>query len=119
MATDAELNAYESLRKIAPYRHQASHKDNKKRKKVKELRKIIASRRWGDELPIDDDNLPFSTKYGTDGGKKRKSENETPHRDNTEGPKEKKKRLGAKQRKKLKARVEEEIDQNRPSDVPV
>jgi len=111
MATDAELNAFESLKKIAPFRHDDSDKANKKRKKLKELRKVLAARRWGDELPGEDAELvTYGKKYvssaggqqnGAAGGKKRKVEGEGDLVDSG-----KKKRAGAKERKKLKARAE-------------
>lgn len=125
MATDAELNAFESLRKIAPYRQDGSERMNKKRKKLKELRKVLARRRWGDELPGEGEEfVGHGAKYAhaAAGGarpsgaasadKKRKagsSSNDatsTGDAQHNSGEPKKKKRAGAKERKKLRARAE-------------
>lgn len=93
LATDAELNAYESLKKLAPYRR-PGEKEGRNRKKLKELRKALARRRWGDEVRPEEE-YTF----------KDYSSNKRVHGDGeVEGqPKPKEKRLGKKQRQKLKA----------------
>lgn len=92
LATDAELNAYESLKKLAPYRR-PGEKEGRNRKKLKELRKALASRRWGEEV-LPEQEYTFrdysSNKRAHDGG-------------DAEGQPKAKKRLGKKQRQKLKA----------------
>lgn len=95
MATDAELNAYESLKKLAPYRR-PDEKERRNRKKMKELKKAIARRRWGEDLPAEEEQLTF----------KDYSSNKRPHdgAGDAQQPKAKEKRLGKKQRQKLKAR---------------
>ncbi|GAA5980013.1 hypothetical protein JCM10908_001498 [Rhodotorula pacifica] len=54
LATDAELNSFMSLKKLAPYRHDSaayrSKQAQKQRKKLKELRDMIRNRKWGDEV---------------------------------------------------------------------
>ncbi|GAA5870321.1 hypothetical protein JCM16303_001963 [Sporobolomyces ruberrimus] len=49
LATDAELNAFMSLKKIAPYRMNEADQA-KQRKKLKELRDALKNRKWGDEV---------------------------------------------------------------------
>ncbi|GAA5908312.1 KRI1 family protein [Sporobolomyces salmoneus] len=49
LATDAELNAFMSLKKIAPYRMSEADQA-KQRKKLKELRDALKNRKWGDEV---------------------------------------------------------------------
>ncbi|GAA6022704.1 hypothetical protein JCM11491_003738 [Sporobolomyces phaffii] len=49
LATDAELNAFMSLKKIAPYRMSEADQ-SKQRKKLKELRDALKNRKWGDEV---------------------------------------------------------------------
>lgn len=95
MATDAELNAYESLKKLAPYRR-PNDRERSNRKKMKELKKAVARRKWGDELPAGEEQYTFkdysATKRAHDGAA------------DVEEPKAKEKRLGKKQRQKLKSR---------------
>lgn len=54
LATDAELNSFMSLKKLAPYRHDSaayqSKQAQKQRKKLKELRDTIRNRKWGEEV---------------------------------------------------------------------
>lgn len=54
LATDAELNSFMSLKKLAPYRQDSaayrSKQAQKQRKKLKELRDSIRSRKWGEEV---------------------------------------------------------------------
>ncbi|KWU43653.1 Krr1-domain-containing protein, partial [Rhodotorula sp. JG-1b] len=54
LATDAELNSYMSLKKLAPYRQDSaayrSKQAQKQRKKLKELRDMIRNRKWGEEV---------------------------------------------------------------------
>lgn len=94
MATDAELNAYESLRRLAPYRR-PDERERSNRKKMKELKKAVAKRKWGEELPPEEE-YTF----------KDYSASKRPHdgSGDAEQPKAKEKRLGKKQRQKLKAR---------------
>lgn len=95
LATDAELNAYESLRKLAPYRR-PGEKEGRNRKKLKELRKVLQRRRWGEEVAPEDE---YTFKDYSAASKRK--------HDGTEAdgqPKAKEKRLGKKQRQKLKAR---------------
>lgn len=48
MATDAELNSYVSLRKMAPYRFgDDESKKSKNKKRLKELRDALKTRKWG------------------------------------------------------------------------
>ena len=98
MATDAELNEFESLRKLAPYRGPRKEGGgNKKRKKVKELRKRLAQRRWGDELPDPDTEAFYATQQ-----KKRKREAADGEAGSVPaGPP--KKRMGKKERQKKQA----------------
>lgn len=111
MATDAELNEYEALRKIAPYRQQGGKdgSNNKKRKKLKELRKRLANRAWGEELPEDDGDAGY---HAADYTRKRKRDDQpaangapgpTGAAASSEGPK---KRVGKKEREKKRARAE-------------
>lgn len=98
MATDAELNEFESLRKLAPYRGQKKEDGaNKKRKKLKELRKRLAQRRWGDELPNPEDETTVRPKYN----KKRKVDMVEGAVGEPAGPP--KKRMGKKERQKKEA----------------
>ena len=95
LATDAELNAFESLKKLAPYRR-PGEKEGRNRKKLKELRKALANRKWGEEVRPEEE-YTFRDWSSTN---KRAHEGGEP-----EGqPKPKEKRLGKKQRQKLKAR---------------
>lgn len=96
MATDAELNAYESLRKIAPYRRDSDREGSKRRKKLKDLKRTLSKRRWGDAVNEGE------TSAAVHQSMKRKREE-----DSGSAPQEtksKEKRLGKKQRQKLKAR---------------
>lgn len=52
MATDAELNSYMSLRKLAPYRSE-EEKKGKSKKRLKELRDALKGRKWGEEIDED------------------------------------------------------------------
>lgn len=103
MATDAELNAYESLRRLAPYRSTSADRDAKKRKRAKELRRVISSRKWGDEMPEEGQEAYFARpKEHRLAPKDAKTEDAATA--NGEGGK--KKRKGAKERKKQKAKAE-------------
>ena len=97
MATDAELNEFESLRKLAPYRGQGKEGGNKKRKKVKELRKRLAQRRWGDELPDPETEAYHAMQQQ----KKRKRDAADGEAAAPAGPP--KKRMGKKERQKKQA----------------
>lgn len=51
LATDAELNSYMSLRKMAPYRSDGGDLEKPKgKKKLKELRDAVKQREWGVEI---------------------------------------------------------------------
>ncbi|GAA5866742.1 hypothetical protein JCM3774_001978 [Rhodotorula dairenensis] len=54
LATDAELNSFMSLKKLAPYRQDSAayrtKEAQKQRKKLKELREVIRNRKWGEEV---------------------------------------------------------------------
>lgn len=54
LATDAELNAFMSLKKLAPYRQDSASwqakQAQKQRKHLKELRDTLKTRKWGDEV---------------------------------------------------------------------
>lgn len=45
-----ELNSYVSLRKMAPYRHDAEDKKGKSKKRLKEFRDSQKDRKWGVEM---------------------------------------------------------------------
>jgi hypothetical protein len=84
------------LKRLAPYRT-PSDRDGKNRKKLKELKKAIARRRWGEELAPEEEHVfrDYSAKRPHDGAEAE------------EQPKSKEKRLGKKQRQKLKTREEQ------------
>lgn len=99
MATDAELNEFESLRKLAPYR--GAGKDgggNKKRKKLKELRKRLAQRRWGEDLPDPEDEAFRAAREH-----KQKRKADALENGNAEPAGPPKKRKGKKERQKQQA----------------
>lgn len=54
LATDAELNAFMSLKKLAPYRQDSAawqaKQQQKQRKALKELRDALKTRKWGEEV---------------------------------------------------------------------
>lgn len=52
MATDNELNSYMSLRKLAPYRSE-EEKKGKSKKRLKEFRDGLRSRKWGEEIDLE------------------------------------------------------------------
>ncbi|GAA5850066.1 hypothetical protein JCM8547_001001 [Rhodosporidiobolus lusitaniae] len=58
LATDAELNAFMSLKKLAPYRMDSpawlKKEHEKQRKKVRELREVLKRRKWGEEVDEDE-----------------------------------------------------------------
>lgn len=94
LATDAELNQFMSLKKLAPYRRSDEDKikASKQKKRLKELRDSIKVRKWGDELPADGDEPPRKRKkYGqeTSGGASKEG-----------GAPKKKKRAGKSERKR-------------------
>jgi protein KRI1 len=53
LATDKELNEYRSIKKYAPYRTRKTKWDPKKGEKLKELKKQVASRAPHDWLPAE------------------------------------------------------------------
>ncbi|GAA6032748.1 hypothetical protein JCM8097_000772 [Rhodosporidiobolus ruineniae] len=57
LATDGELNAFMSLKKLAPYRQDSpawlKKEHDKQRKKLKELRDVLKRRKWGEEVDED------------------------------------------------------------------
>ncbi|GAA5994099.1 hypothetical protein JCM5350_008093 [Sporobolomyces pararoseus] len=107
LATDAELNAFMSLKKIAPYRMNEADQA-KQRKKLKELRDALKNRKWGDEV----DETKALEELEKRKEKKRKWKSEGKEKDATganavavtggeERPK-KKKRAGKSERKRNK-----------------
>ncbi|SCZ90494.1 BZ3500_MvSof-1268-A1-R1_Chr1-3g02023 [Microbotryum saponariae] len=93
LATDAELNQFMSLKKLAPYRRSDEEKvkASKQKKRLKELRDSIKARKWGDELPADGDEPPR---------KRKKYSQETGGSTSKEGGAPKKKRAGKSERKR-------------------
>ncbi|SCV68517.1 BQ2448_638 [Microbotryum intermedium] len=93
LATDAELNQFMSLKKLAPYRRSDEDKvkASKQKKRLKELRDLIKARKWGDELPADGDEPS---------GKRKKYSQETSGGATKEGGAPKKKRAGKSERKR-------------------
>jgi len=74
LATDAELNSFLSLRKIAPYRQDdGAAKAGKQKKRLKELRDSLKNRKWGEELDEAQAERDASRKrkYKEEGAKKR------------------------------------------------
>jgi len=96
MATDKELNEYMSIKRIAPYKNRGTW-DNDRNEKLSELRNAIASRTW--------DGVPVSQwVQGSRSGR------QSGHRGAGAAPEggeaKKKKRMGKKERSKLKALAE-------------
>ncbi|KDE09816.1 hypothetical protein MVLG_00214 [Microbotryum lychnidis-dioicae p1A1 Lamole] len=93
LATDAELNQFMSLKKLAPYRRSDEEKvkASKQKKRLKELRDSIKARKWGDELPADGAEPPR---------KRKKHSQETGGSTSKEGGAPKKKRAGKSERKR-------------------
>lgn len=98
LATDAELNEYVSLRKIAPYRTDTSDgKARLRKKKLRDLRERIRGRKWGEEVPEDgpDGDRPLGAwvekKKGQKKGKgKKKGEDEGKGKGNGESNRKRK-----------------------------
>lgn len=96
LSTDAELNSYVGLRKYAPYRDKKqSSWDTQRNSKLDDLRKGLQGRRWG------------STVYG-EGSQRRAG-------DDRDGAKPKK-RMGKKERTKLKAAQAAEGGEGEPAE---
>ncbi|GAA5922995.1 KRI1 family protein [Sporobolomyces koalae] len=109
LATDAELNAFMSLKKIAPYRMSESDQ-SKQRKKLKELKDALKNRKWGDE--VDETKALEELEKRKEKKRKWRAEGKEKDRDATganavevaggERP-TKKKRAGKSERKRLQA----------------
>ncbi|GAA5832203.1 hypothetical protein JCM11251_004278 [Rhodosporidiobolus azoricus] len=117
LATDAELNAFMSLKKLAPYRQDSpawlKKEHEKQRKKVKELRDALRNRKWGEE--VDEDLAERLLEERKE--KKKKYKNKDKKKEGGEGveqgeggrrerggegePPKKKKRAGKSERKRL------------------
>ncbi|GAA5887517.1 hypothetical protein JCM6882_001437 [Rhodosporidiobolus microsporus] len=114
LATDAELNAFMSLKKLAPYRQDSpawlKKEHDKQRKKVKELRDALRNRKWGEEVDEDlaerllEERKEKKKRYRAkdkegkeDGGEKRAAKEEGGDGE----PPKKKKRAGKSERKRL------------------
>ncbi|KAI5475361.1 KRR1 interacting protein 1 [Pseudohyphozyma bogoriensis] len=98
MATDAELNAYMSLRKMAPYR-QGEEKPRSK-KKLKEFRDALKNREWGVEIDEEaEERQKKRPKWSEEGAKKREKKEGS----STDA---KGKRMGKKERTRKKLEAE-------------
>lgn len=114
LATDAELNAYISLRKFAPYRRgdDDQKKSGKNKKRLKELRDALKGRQWGEdpeeaaerEAGRQKKKIKWSEETGR---KKEKTEKEKKEGDDSGAAAEpKKKRAGKGERKRRKAQAD-------------
>lgn len=112
--TDKELNAYVSLKKLAPYRQDGSSNTKKKAqdKKLRDLKRATGQRGWGDALPQSRAKQVDLSKYSASSGdKKRKRDHESTLNGDglsTEGAAGggKKKRMGKKERQRAKSAAE-------------
>jgi protein KRI1 len=94
MATDRELNEYMSIKRLAPYKSKNRGMwDNERNEKLLELKQAIASRTW-DGVPVSE--WVQGARAGRQGGVG----------GTREGDGKKKKRMGKKERSKLKALAE-------------
>ncbi|GAA5980268.1 hypothetical protein JCM11641_005524 [Rhodosporidiobolus odoratus] len=117
LATDAELNSFMSLKKLAPYRQDSpawlKKQHEKQRKKVKELRDVLKKRKWGEE--VDEEAAKEQLEKRKEKKRKYKAQAEGKE-DGEEGgadastsraadgePLKKKKRAGKSERKRLRA----------------
>lgn len=90
MATDRELNEYMSIKRLAPYKNKGRGTwDNERNEKLLELKNAISTRTW-DGVPVE----------------KWVQGNRNRHNGAVEGGDKKKKRMGKKERNKLKAQAE-------------
>ncbi|GAA6001833.1 hypothetical protein JCM10207_002341 [Rhodosporidiobolus poonsookiae] len=116
LATDAELNAFMSLKKMAPYRQDSAawqrKQADKQRKKLKELRDVLRRRKWGEEVDEDEAKAQLEKRKE----KKRKWKAQAEAKDGGEAggegegagePAKKRKRAGKSERKRLKAQAAE------------
>jgi protein KRI1 len=95
MATDKELNEYISIKRLAPYKSKnKGNWDNERNEKLKALKSSIASRTW--------DGVPVGQLVGSRHGERKQN-----------GMDGKKKRMGRKERNKLKAAASEGREQER------
>ncbi|BGP44834.1 Kinetochore protein Spc24 [Rhodotorula kratochvilovae] len=119
LATDAELNAFMSLKKLAPYRQDSAawqaKEAQKQRKKLKELRDTLRTRKWGEEVDEEQaqkalDKRREKKKRYRDNAEKRSAEaagadggegGAAPTRGDDGEPPKKKKRAGKSERKRL------------------
>ncbi|GAA5949086.1 hypothetical protein JCM21900_004854 [Sporobolomyces salmonicolor] len=75
LATDAELNAFMSLKKLAPYRQgDADAHAAKQKKKLQELRAVLRNRKWGEE--VDEEKAQAELERRKERKRKWKSEGE-------------------------------------------
>ncbi|GAA6059080.1 hypothetical protein JCM10212_002051 [Sporobolomyces blumeae] len=105
LATDAELNAFMSLKKLAPYRN--SEVDvAKQRKKVKELKDALKNRKWGEEVDESkaleelERRKEQKRKWKAEGKEKKAGGGGATTGDDGERPAKKKKRAGKSERKR-------------------
>ncbi|KAK4057571.1 Kinetochore protein Spc24 [Microbotryomycetes sp. JL221] len=104
LATDNELNEYMSLKKLAPYRSD-SNVVKRNKKKLKELRDILKTREWGQEV-TDEWTAGVSSRdhdKSAKSKKKKRSTTEDSERQEGEPVAKKKKRVGKSERKKRRA----------------
>ncbi|BGP12777.1 hypothetical protein JCM10213_007291 [Rhodosporidiobolus nylandii] len=117
LATDAELNSFMSLKKLAPYRQDSpawlKKEHDKQRKKVRELREVLRKRKWGEEVDEEDAKVQLEKRKE----KKRKYKERAAGKEDGVGagdgeakgahgdgePPKKKKRAGKSERKRLRA----------------
>lgn len=106
MLTDKELNAYVSLKKLAPYRHGQGSGDKRKTqgKKLRDLKGATKDRQWGNALPMSRakqvDLSKYSASPSNNNNNKRKREDQQEGAEEGEKPK---KRMGKKERARKKA----------------
>ncbi|BGP21708.1 KRR1 interacting protein 1 [Rhodotorula toruloides] len=114
LATDAELNAFMSLKKMAPYRQDSApwqaKQAQKQRKKLKELREVLRNRKWGEEVDEEQAKIQLEKRKEK---KRRYTERKEAREAGENGvgdglrgadgePAKKKKRAGKSERKRLK-----------------
>lgn len=99
MATDQELNSLVGLKKLAAYREGPTANAQPKRQRMKELQSALGKRKWGGDLPRKDEQVDLE-KY-TRKRQKLPAGGATSSANAGEGEKPKK-RLGKKERQKLK-----------------
>lgn len=119
MLTDKELNAYVSLKKLAPYRNGndgTGRKDKTQGKKLRDLRKATSERSWGNALPQSRAKQVDLSKYSAGGGngghrqeqaaagqKRKRGDGDAAAGEGDQPAQAPKKRMGKKERQKRKA----------------